>query len=84
MPTLCFVMSLLWSVFFFLIALAMSTGFADEPGDTNGLRRFAVIFAIVVAPGIVATIFSHRTMSRRERKKQIQAHGFPIEPTARK
>ena len=84
MPTFCLAMSVVWTFFFLLIALLMSTGLADEPGDTNGLLRFAKIFTIFVAPGIVAMVFSIRAVRRRDAAQRHGARGFPVQPTHEK
>lgn len=47
-----FVTCLIWRLSFTLLALLMSTGLADEPGDTNGFRRL-LIFWFIGTPGVL-------------------------------
>ena len=77
--TFCLVGSVLWTVFFLFGALLMGSGFADEPGDTNGLGRFGVIFLVFVLPGVAVTVITARAMHAQNRAPQ-EPHGFPVEP----
>ena len=75
----CFVGSVLWSLFFLLMALAMGSGLADEPGDTNGLRRFGFVFVRFVLPGAVASTIAYFALRARKRAPG-GGRGFPSSP----
>ena len=55
----------------------MGTGLADEPGDTNGLRRFGTILAVFVSPGIIAAVIAYRAMRAHDRASRSVGHSFP-------
>lgn len=76
------VVSVVWTILALFAALLMGSGFADEPGDTNGFARFGTCFVVFVLPGIAATVIVARAMHVRNRAASRTA-GFPIEPLPR-
>jgi ABC-type Fe3+ transport system permease subunit len=64
----------IWFLFAEFIALLMGSGLADEPGDTNGFKRF-LFFSLFALPGLAVAIVC--VISLRRDRSSTQ-HGFPI------
>ena len=54
---IAFVFSTAWFLLMIAGAVLMSTGLADEPGDTNGFMRFLRCFALGL-PGLAGLLLS--------------------------
>ncbi len=72
-----FVSATAWFMLVEAVALLMSTGLADEPGDTNGFRRFLRI-SLFALPGLAVMIACGIPLFRNRRPEQ---RGFPVTPT---
>jgi hypothetical protein len=59
------------------VALLMSTGLADEPGDTNGFKRF-LLTSVFALPALAVMIACRGAITRTRRPEQ---RGFPVTPT---
>ena len=78
--TIALVASAIWFAFFFLAALVMSTGFADTPGDTNGVKRFFMWF-VVALPGLAGLILCAWASKRLAGGNSGHGpQGFPVTP----
>ena len=72
------VLCALWFGIFFIGALAMSTGLADTPGNTNGLKRFLFWFALG-SPGLIGMILCGLALVRaRPRDPTGGRRGFAV------
>jgi len=68
------VIGIVWFMLVEAMALLMSTGLADEPGDTNGFKRF-LIFSLSALPGLAVAIICGVCL-RRDRTSGPP--GFPV------
>ena len=73
---LAFGLSLAWFVLLTAVAMLMSTGLADEPGNTNGAARFFGFFAAAL-PGAVGAVLSVLGLKRTVARART-TNGFPV------
>jgi hypothetical protein len=76
--TIAMFASILWFALLLLIALVMSTGLADEPGDTNGFKRFLIFFPMVL-PGLAGIVLCAMGFKRIRRTQAGGPRGFEVE-----